>query len=404
MKILYHPSGFLWAALGVACSGGCHGAASPAGTGGSGQGGGGGGTGGATPVSCTGSPAPTGATPTLTPGQWQNISPPGLYRPGASKPPYGCMDIQVLPCNPYVLYLTTDSEGMWRSTDAGATWNQIGNLPEPVSPGVLAIDPRDPTHLYYGGGVRGQSVGFWVSTDGGDTWTEPAGFAAKADNSDDGWVNDVYEVKADPSDFNHVLLSFHSPWAFKSDAGVLESKDGGNSWIRHLPLAGWGAGHTIWFLGDSNTWLLGTQGDGYWRTADAGTNWTQVTTQNMQHGGTSAFTAKTGVLYVGALSTILRSEDNGQTFTMVGPQTSDGYYAIIGDGSRLYTARGNTGDSTGAADTYYVSDESDGTSWVAMNGQTFGDGPYRMSYDRTNGIIYSANWNAGVWALKVDDL
>ena len=44
-----------------------------------------------------------------------------------------------------------------------------------------------------------------------------------------------------------------------------------------------------------------------------------------------------------------------------------------------------------------------GTSWVAMNGQTFRDGPYRMSYDETNGIIYSANWNAGVWALKVDD-
>ncbi len=124
----------------------------------------------------------------------------------------------------------------------------------------------------------------------------------------------------------------------------------------------------------------------------------------MQHGGTSAFYSKTGVLYVGALSTILRSVDNAQTFTMVGPQTSDGYYAIIGDGSRLYTARGNTGDSTGAADTYYVSDESDGTSWVAMNGQTFGDGPYRMSYDGTKGIIYSANWNAGVWALEVDDL
>jgi hypothetical protein len=89
---------------------------------------------------------------------------------------------------------------------------------------------------------------------------------------------------------------------------------------------------------------------------------------------------------------------------MIGPQTSDGYFAIIGDSSRLYTARGNAGDSTDAEDTYYVSDESDGTSWVAMNSQTFRDGPYRMSYDTTNGVVYSANWNARVWALKVDDL
>jgi photosystem II stability/assembly factor-like uncharacterized protein len=336
----------------------------------------------------------------LKDGEWVNISPPGLFRPNGEVPPYGCMDIKVSPCNPWTLYLTTDSEGMWRSTDGGGSWSEIGMLPAPTSPGVLEINPENANMMYYVGGVRGATVGFWVSSDGGDTWAQPQGFTARADNSEGGWTSDVYDVKADPKDFKHVLLTFHSPWEFKADAGVLESKDGGNTWTRHGP-GNWGTGHSIWFLNDSNTWLLGTQSHGYFRTTDGGANWTQVSTQDMMHGGTGAYYSKDGVLYVGALSHILRSTDNGETFDLVAPNTQDGYYAIVGDGNFMYTARANTGDSTGAEDTYLVSDESDGTNWTAYNGQMFRNGPYRMAFEPKNKIIYSANWNSGVWALKV---
>jgi photosystem II stability/assembly factor-like uncharacterized protein len=359
---------------------------------------------GGTPASCpadAGTPQPAGTPPTLTPGQWTNISPPGLARPRAAAPPFGCMDIQVSPCNPYVVYLTTDIEGMWRSKDGGSTWTEIGNLPTPISPGVIQIDPRNPSNMYYIGGVRGSSAGFWVSTDGGDTWASPAGFTDKANNSVDGWTNDAYDVKADPADFKHVVVTFHSGFEWTGNAGVLETTDGGDTWIRHWP-SGWGAGHSVWFLGDSSTWLVGTQYNGYWRTADAGTTWKQVSTTNMQHGGTGAFVSKTGVLYVGALSNILRSTDNGLTFTAVAPHTGDGYYAIVGDGNKLYTQLGNTGgNGTGVDQPYLTSDEADGVTWTDYNAQKFADGPYRMAFDKVNRIIYSANWNAGVWALKV---
>jgi photosystem II stability/assembly factor-like uncharacterized protein len=348
-----------------------------------------------------GAPMPTGPL-MLVPGQWTNISPPELYRPHASAPPYGCMDIQLQPDNASTLYLTTDIEGMWKSTDMGATWKQIGNLPSPVSPGVIAIDPTAPANMYYIGGVRGASVGFWVSKDGGDTWTEPDGFKAKADNSADGWSNDLYDVKADPADFKHVIVTFHAPWAFTNPAGVLESKDGGASWTRRMPGSNWGSGHSIWFLGNSTTWLLGAQYGGYWRTTDSGVTWKQVSTVNMQHGGTSSFVSSSGVLYVGALSNLLRSTDNGQTFETVAPHTSDGYYAVVGDGNFLYTQLGNTGgNGTGKDQSYIVSPEGDGKTWTTYNDQTFADGPYRMTFDAKNRIIYSANWNAGVWALKV---
>lgn len=341
--------------------------------------------------------------PALTPGRWVDISPPGLHRPYGEAPPFGCMDIHVVPCEPGTLLLTTDSEGMWRSDDGGASWAQIGDLPQPVSPGVLEIDPADTQHLVYVGGVRGASLGFWVSHDRGDHWTTPEGFVAHADNSVGGWTNDVYHVAADPSDFDHLLLTFHSGFEFAADAGVLESTDGGQSWVRHDPEPGWGAGHSIWFVGDDGaTWLLGTQGAGYWRTTDGGATWTQVLDVDMQHGGVDAYRAADGTLYVGAVGQILRSEDDGATFELVGPPTSDGYYAVIGDGTTLYAQLANTGGNTTGPQPYVVSPEGDGVTWTEQNDQRFSDGPYRMDFDPVNRIVYSANWNEGVWALAVD--
>jgi hypothetical protein len=50
---------------------------------------------------------------------------------------------------------------------------------------------------------------------------------------------------------------------------------------------------------------------------------------------------------------------------------------------------------------YITSRENDGATWTPYSGQTFADGPYRMAFDPIHRILYSANWNSGVWALKV---
>ena len=140
----------------------------------------------------------------------------------------------------------------------------------------MEIDPNDSSHIYAGAGTRGSTQGFWISTDGGGTWSRPQGFA---DVSATNGTADMSTVRADPADFKHILLASHSTLKGTSSFGVLESKDGGATWIAHRPDPSWGGGSmSITFLydpsrsvGDSQTWLLTLDSQGGWRTANSGT-------------------------------------------------------------------------------------------------------------------------------------
>jgi photosystem II stability/assembly factor-like uncharacterized protein len=360
--------------------------------------------GGAQSVTCDAPITTPPGKPALTAGVWTNISPVDV--------PFGdafTQGMAIDPCDPATLYLTVCSfdvevnkAGLYKSTDAGATWKKTSALDEPIR---IRIDPRNPRHLYAIDGVRGGTQGFFVSVNGGETFEQPEGFASLKTSAGI-FQADTYDVAADPADFDHVLVSHHSAWGWtdtkwNTSSGVLESKDGGTSWIVHEPLAGWGSGHAINFLfnpelglGNSDTWLLGTQGPGMFRTEDAGKTWTKVSELGIQHGGGSVYYDKAGVLYASGANGNLRSADNGLTWTKV--SEGKGYNAVFGDGELLYTAPGFGPTS------YFTSPEGEGTTWTPFNTtQQFSAGPFEMALDRANGILYSANWGEGLWALKL---
>jgi hypothetical protein len=346
---------------------------------------------------------PDGA-PTLEAGTWVNISP-------AEWPfdtdPFFTQGIAVDPCNPAILYLTTSAfdttnAGLFKSLDAGASWTKVGNLDEPIR---VRINPENTQHLYVGDGVRGGTMGFWVSTDGGDTWTQPEGFS-NLQSTENLYPFDVYDVAVDPTDFNHVLVAFHGAWGWtdsewNTNSGVIESTDGGESWIVHAPMDGWGTGHAITFLynpelglGDANTWLLGTQGNGMFRTTDAGTTWDKVSDNGIQHGGGTVYYTAAGHLYASGVNSNMKSTDNGATWKAVGP--GGGYNGIGGDGVNLYAAKcfGPT--------PFITSPESDGETWTDFNSQQFDQGSFEFAFDHVNGILYSGSWGDGIWALKTE--
>jgi hypothetical protein len=106
---------------------------------------------------------------------------------------------------------------------------------------------------------------------------------------------------------------------------------------------------------------------------------------------------KTGALYASGAPDVLRSLDNGATWTALHPAPFTAFLSIVGDGSSLYTAGHGGGQ-------FVTSPESDGSTWKPYGGDpaTFSSaGPFEMVVDRANGILYSAHTGAGVWALKV---
>lgn len=351
-----------------------------------------------------GVPSVSADAPSLV-GRWRNITPKSI-----NPARHPCTDLALDATNPGTLYaFYGDGGGVWRSSDAGATWFRIGDLPMPNSLGRILVNPRNPRHLYATGSVTLGSWGFWVSRDGGQSWTMPPAFLAGASST---WNMDVYNVAADPSDFNHVLLTFHRGWPDLGDsAGVLETKDGGASYIVHAPAHGMDHGQGIAFLynpatsqGNADTWLVGAgYGSGLWRTTDAGKTWQQVSRLQQDHGGFDAHYSSQGFLYIGARDGVFRSTDNGETWNATGIR-GGWYYGVIGDGKHLYASPAYVGQRFHAP--FAVTPEggpNEGLdAWVPYNDQIFDEGPWRMAFDARGGNVYAAHWGGGAWALRVE--
>ena len=344
--------------------------------------------------------------PDLKVGVWTNITPAGVTMTPDNH--VFCQGMAIDPSHPSTLYLCVcaydvSKGGLYKTTDGGSTWAKVGHLDEPIH---VVVDPHDPNHLYCVDGVRGSTQGFWVSTDGGNSWAMPPGFDA-ATRKPVG-TRDLYSIAVDPTDFRHVLVSFHSPWSGSDNCGVLESKDGGDSWTVHHPPDGSakGYGMAVFFLndpatgrGDKNTWLLTTQSGGFFRTTDAGATWSQVYKLQMTHGGDQLYRTKTGTLYAGAYQYPVRSTDNGASWRpLTRGLVYSWYMGICGDGNFLYTACSNSNEP------FFTSPEDDGLTWTAYKGgtQKFSSAPFEMHYDPVNRVMYSASWSDGLFALKVD--
>ncbi len=84
------------------------------------------------------------------------------------------------PHNGKVLYFATRFAGLWRSADSGSTWTKVDSFPagpdgKPLELGLVLFDGRSgaagkPTPVIYVGGTNLNAPALWRSTDAGTTW------------------------------------------------------------------------------------------------------------------------------------------------------------------------------------------------------------------------------------------
>ncbi len=229
--------------------------------------------------------------------------------------------------------------GLWKTVDGGTTWSPVtdGQI-RSSSVGAVAVSESSPDIVYIGMGeacLRGnimQGDGIYRSTDAGKTWKN-VGLA-------DSQV--VARIRIHPTNHEVVYAAvFGHPAAPHDTRGVYRSKDGGQTWQRVLfrdnktgaidltidrrnpnvlYAAMWEAYRVAWQMSS------GGPGSGLFKSTDGGDTWKELT---RNPGMPSGVVGRIGVSVSGADSNrvfaivenadggVFRSDDAGETWTKV---------------------------------------------------------------------------------------
>ncbi len=123
---------------------------------------------------------------------------------------------------PAVYYFGTPGGGVWKTTNAGRTWQSIFDSAHVASIGALALAPSNPKIIYVGTGERGNGNGVYKSSDAGATWTN-VGLRE---------TNSISSLIVDPKNPDIVIAGAVGPFADGDDRGIFKTTDGGKNWTR----------------------------------------------------------------------------------------------------------------------------------------------------------------------------
>lgn len=136
-------------------------------------------------------------------------------------------DIAIHPDDDNVWYVAVGSGGVWKTTNAGTTWDPIFDNQPSYSIGCITIDPNNPHTIWVGTGenVGGRHVGFgdgvYKSTDDGKTWHN---MGLKESEH-------ISKVVVHPEDSDIIWVAAQGPlWSSGGERGLYKSTDGGKNW------------------------------------------------------------------------------------------------------------------------------------------------------------------------------
>jgi photosystem II stability/assembly factor-like uncharacterized protein len=154
--------------------------------------------------------------------QWRSVGP---FRGGR------VLAVEGDPVDAKKFYFGAVNGGVWRTDDAGRTWQPIFDKVNVGSIGAIAVAPSNPQILYVGTGEAdmrsdiAQGIGMFRSDDRGETWT-----AVGLSDS-----QQIAKILVDPRNSNLVLVAaLGHPYGPNAERGVFRSVDGGRHWTKTL--------------------------------------------------------------------------------------------------------------------------------------------------------------------------
>jgi len=196
------------------------------------------------------------------------------------------------------VYVASASGGLWKSTNGGTTFKPVFDKQPVQSVGAVTIDPKNPKILWAGTGEpwtrNSTSIGdgIYKSTDGGDNWTN---MGLKESER-------IAKILVDPTDDNTVYACVPGKlWSDSDERGVYKTTDGGKTWSKVLKGSNLSTGCSMITLDRANPktlyaglwdfrrkgWTFRSGGDGpdapsgsgMWKTTDGGATWTEISSE-----------------------------------------------------------------------------------------------------------------------------
>jgi photosystem II stability/assembly factor-like uncharacterized protein len=384
--------------------------------------------------------------------QWRLVGP---FRGGRALTATG------VPGHPNLFYFGAVGGGVWKTTDAGRTWTPIFDSAPIASIGALAVAPSDPNVIYVGSGEADMRSdisygnGMYKSSDGGATWkhigledtrqigrviVDPGNpdvvfvaalghaYGPNAERgvfrSTDGgrsWQKVLYkdentgaiDVAFDPRNSKTVFAALwqtrRPPWnvyppSNGPGSGLYKSTDGGNTWeqITGHGLPTEDLGRIGIAMAPSNPdrmyLVVDAKKGGFYRSDDAGENWTLATAdarvweRGWYFGGVTVDPRNPDIVYVPSIS-IYCSLDGGKTFKVFkGEPGGDDYHDLWidpADSHRMITA----------SDQGTVITLNGGTTWSSWYNQPTAQLYHIITDDQFPYWIYGAQQDSGSVAV-----
>ena len=163
-------------------------------------------------------------------------------------------DIAIHPTDDNVWYIAVGSGGVWKTKNAGVTWNSIFDGQSSYSTGCITIDTRNSNRVWLGTGenIGGRHVGYgdgiYLSTDGGKSWKNKGLKASEH----------ISKIVVHPDNSDVIWVAAQGPlWSKGGERGIYKTTDGGETWnrITGLPEIDWR--DVLW--NDGNWWLVGSE-------------------------------------------------------------------------------------------------------------------------------------------------